>query len=642
MTEETCPISGLPVTRRPEWTDMPLDEGYWATVFLLGDHILVGRPSGYATQDGVDRILSLTAKIVSDHLSPDRPYIHVQDYTRLSGASVKSRTHFSDVMKKRRGVGAVVFCLGSPWTRIAVQLAKRLHGFPYAMYTVKDYRAAVRLAAELASAGGTIAGAPAIDSPRAIPEGHVTADSSWELREADYMSRFEIVNGDILHSLSEGYLEEKHIGPVEALREKVLAAMGPENGYFYVAGVTKMRGMSGGARRAYLASLQSLYRKRPFRMFILYGANTFMRAAATLARPLTKVRVRLAGDLAEALDLIEKERRESPPILPAGRKGRGADGRSQGARPYVEEILQYLGRINWEEDGLGEKGVESASPSLQPVFDAIDLIKKELDDLFHDRRQAEAQLNEAKVKLELQYGELKALDRMKDALFQDASHELKTPVAKHAMQLEILESLRRSERLTAEERSAFQVMEESVRRQERVVRNLLDLSRLEAGRWESRLEPVRLDGIVKEVLNDYRETIDAFDIDLTADLHPLTVESDRAMLWHVFSNLIHNAVKFRAREGRPEIAVRLAAVDDGARVSIADNGIGMTPEEREKVFNKFYQSTASSEGSGVGLSICKRIVEQLGGRIRFESEGKNSGATASVTLPLSLPPQQSR
>ena len=96
------------------------------------------------------------------------------------------------------------------------------------------------------------------------------------------------------------------------------------------------------------------------------------------------------------------------------------------------------------------------------------------------------------------------------------------------------------------------------------------------------------------------------------------------------------------RLGRPEIAVRLAAVDDGARVSIADNGIGMTPEEREKVFNKFYQSTASSEGSGVGLSICKRIVEQLGGRIRFESEGKNSGATASVTLPLSLPPQQSR
>jgi len=273
--------------------------------------------------------------------------------------------------------------------------------------------------------------------------------------------------------------------------------------------------------------------------------------------------------------------------------------------------------------------------TVQSVFDAIDLIKKELDDLFHERRRAESELNEAKAKLERQYGELKTLDRMKDALLQDASHELKTPVAKHAMQLEILGSLIRSERLTAEERRAFQVMEESVRRQEMVVRNLLDLSRLEAGGWESRREPVQLGGVVKEVLDDYREAIDSYNIDLITDLPPFTVQSDRAMLWHVFSNLIHNAVKFRARERRPEIEVRVAAVDGAVQVSIADNGIGMTPEEQGKVFTQFYQSTASSEGSGVGLSICQRIVGQLGGRIRLESEGKEEGVTASVTLPVS-------
>ena len=98
-----------------------------------------------------------------------------------------------------------------------------------------------------------------------------------------------------------------------------------------------------------------------------------------------------------------------------------------------------------------------------------------------ERKKAEEVLKNAKENLERQYEELKKLDQMKDGLIRDVSHELKTPVAKHAMQLEILKPIIEKHHLTENESSALLIMEESIRRQESVIRNLLDLSRLEGG-----------------------------------------------------------------------------------------------------------------------------------------------------------------
>jgi signal transduction histidine kinase len=106
------------------------------------------------------------------------------------------------------------------------------------------------------------------------------------------------------------------------------------------------------------------------------------------------------------------------------------------------------------------------------------------------------------------------------------------------------------------------------------------------------------------------------------------------MLWHVFSNLVNNAIKFRRRDGQPHIAVHAAVEGDRVVVRVEDDGIGLSAEELAKVFTRFYQVTASAEGSGVGLNICKRIAEDLGGRIRMESPGKGKGSTVVVELPL--------
>jgi signal transduction histidine kinase len=97
---------------------------------------------------------------------------------------------------------------------------------------------------------------------------------------------------------------------------------------------------------------------------------------------------------------------------------------------------------------------------------------------------------------------------------------------------------------------------------------------------------------------------------------------------------VNNAVKFAA-PGARRLELSAGREGDRAVVRVADNGIGMAREELERAFERFYQVSASIEGSGVGLSICRSIVEGMGGTIALVSPGRGGGLTATIALPLS-------
>jgi signal transduction histidine kinase len=246
-------------------------------------------------------------------------------------------------------------------------------------------------------------------------------------------------------------------------------------------------------------------------------------------------------------------------------------------------------------------------------------------------------LHESYRELEKRNIELMKLDLMKDALMSDVSHELKTPVAKQSMQLEMLDhEVRRSGGGSEQMEEILLVMESNIRRQQNVIRNILMVSRLEAGGREMKIEKVRLDQLLEDVVADHMHLIAAYGIQLEQQVDEETVGADREMLWHVFSNSISNAIKYRDA-GNPRIGLTVGAVDGAAEVRVTDNGIGLTGQEREKAFERFFQATPTSEGIGLGLSISKIIVERMGGTIRIESPGKSRGATVIVTLPLAGP-----
>ena len=251
-----------------------------------------------------------------------------------------------------------------------------------------------------------------------------------------------------------------------------------------------------------------------------------------------------------------------------------------------------------------------------------------------DRMEMQDALRVAYRDLERKNLELQKLDEMKDALIRDVTHEFKTPVAKHAMQLELLRS-RLGEHCLGNVEQIVQVMERSVRRQQQVVRNLLDLSRLESGWHRQPLVPIRLGETLEALVQEERPLLEREGVELQFDVPDLLVLGSEDLLWHVFSNLLQNAVKYRNRPGRCVIRIDAVREGDWAVVRLRDNGIGLTPGELELVFERFYQASASSEGAGVGLSICVRAVEAMGGTITLQSDGLGEGSTAVVRLALS-------
>jgi signal transduction histidine kinase len=118
------------------------------------------------------------------------------------------------------------------------------------------------------------------------------------------------------------------------------------------------------------------------------------------------------------------------------------------------------------------------------------------------------------------------------------------------------------------------------------------------------------------------------------NLQKVTIVSDGEMLFHVLSNIINNAIKYRSSSNFPEIGIQLKKNRKNVTLVISDNGIGLTKEERQRAFDKFYQASASVEGSGVGLTICRSITEDLGGKIRLESQGKNRGTSVYLSFNL--------
>ncbi len=252
-----------------------------------------------------------------------------------------------------------------------------------------------------------------------------------------------------------------------------------------------------------------------------------------------------------------------------------------------------------------------------------------------ERLLIEAALRSSEKRLERQNLDLQRQDKIKDGLIRDVSHELKAPVAKQAMMLEVLQRTLESRGDGPEAGNILRVMSDTIKRQEEVINGILDLFRLEAGGKPQKREEIRLDELLNGVIEDYREMFAAQNVALAADLPRVTVRSDGQMLSHVFSNLLDNALKFMRKGVRGEIRVSLSRNNGLAEIRVADNGIGMRPEELRKAFERFYRAAPSVQGSGVGLSICKTIIDRLGGEIRLESDGPGRGTTVVVRLPVS-------
>lgn len=229
---------------------------------------------------------------------------------------------------------------------------------------------------------------------------------------------------------------------------------------------------------------------------------------------------------------------------------------------------------------------------------------------------------------------LKELDRLKSEFIMTASHELRTPLTSMEMSMELLRETAEG-KLTEKEQKLLSVAHDEVQRLKALVNDLLDLSRIEAGKMVLEFAPCSVREVLEKAAALMRPQVEERGVELTHETPkelPLVTADVNKIIW-VMTNLIANALRYTNAKGH--IRLRAENLSPYVHVSVADDGAGIPYEYQSKIFEKFAQvkDGGTTGGSGLGLAICKEIVRAHGGTIWVDSvPGK--GSTFTFTLPV--------
>jgi two-component system phosphate regulon sensor histidine kinase PhoR len=229
--------------------------------------------------------------------------------------------------------------------------------------------------------------------------------------------------------------------------------------------------------------------------------------------------------------------------------------------------------------------------------------------------------------------EVRRLEAVRRDFVANVSHELKTPLTSISGYAETL--LGDGVDAVTTERFLRTILS-NARRMQRLVDDLLDLSRIEAGRWQPMLSQVDIAAVAQESWAALADRADSHRVELVLDLAPdaATIEADLDALRQILTNLMDNSLRYTPDGGR--IVCRTRRTDGSVALSIRDNGSGITREHLPRIFERFYRADHSRSreegGTGLGLAIVKHLVEAHGGRVTAESE-RGSGTTVTCVFP---------
>ncbi len=364
-------------------------------------------------------------------------------------------------------------------------------------------------------------------------------------------------------------------------------------------------------RTSHLARLDTLFRTAPVGLGFLDPQLRYVRVNEVLAR--------YNGVPVEAH---------------VGRRPREVLGPALGE--WMEQRMRHVLETGepFESDSLNTTDIQPGQPrriysgSLYPVYTpegrllGLGAVAEDVT----ERRAAE----EERARL---FREAQEAVRVREDFLSIASHELKTPLTPLSLRLANLE--RRLERGEKVDPSLLRNARQYLVRLTTLINDLLDASRIEAGRLALHPEPTRLDGLVEHVIHGMEAYRGERHIEFSHPEEAVQVHGDPYRLEQVLANLLENALKYSPDGGT--VRVRLRVTGDVALLSVHDEGIGIPPEDQKLLFDRFFRarnaSSRSFGGLGLGLYISRDIVERHGGRIWVESE-VGRGSTFFVALPL--------
>lgn len=258
--------------------------------------------------------------------------------------------------------------------------------------------------------------------------------------------------------------------------------------------------------------------------------------------------------------------------------------------------------------------LEQINQDLTVAREELSILNKNLEQRVHERTK-----------------EVEKLLKQKDEFITQLGHDLKNPLGPLINLIPLLEQQEKN----AEKKEMLSVLQRNANYMKNLVVKTLELAVLNSPNTKLSLETLHLYDEVDQIIQNKKLLIEDSHAKISNNIdHKLLIKADRLRLEELMTNIFENSAKYCQRDC--QITIDAKPIDDFVTISITDNGIGMTQEQIEKIFDEFYKADYARhdiQNTGLGMSICRRIVERHGGRIWVRSPGPGKGTTVSFTMP---------
>ena len=393
-----CPLTGLEIYTRPEWQSQKIGTDYSVDFCLIGDSILYTRPVGNVNLKTIKASLQIDDAVAGHIAGGTGPYIQIEDYSRLKNVSIDARKYFIDYINGNDRMVGLILCNLSQIMNLAVKIGRRFAFSDKTIISVGRYRHGLEKALEICEASNLPKGTFVFGQPVSLTQESETLEPkelltspNWEFKTPDYCSKSVIIDRTILFSQPDGQLKAEHIPMVN----KIHNAVKQQADFDYImVDAAKISGFSRKSRHLFMKYVLNWHRDLPFRMYVLFGANPLVATAVKMARPFMPFAIAVADDINQAFEMIRQDRKA------AHQQPKTGDEPEQGLiQRYVDDLLLFIGSINWEKEGI-DTDFEEIDPNhpFVSVFNSIRLIKDELDDMTAKRLENELKIRESEEK----------------------------------------------------------------------------------------------------------------------------------------------------------------------------------------------------------------------------------------------------
>lgn len=385
---KTCPVTGLPVVQKPHWTDIHISGDFRVTFRMVGHRILHATTWGLSSKVDMVKLFQTREQILDECLEKNVKIVEISDYKHMTGfPSLSSRRAVTEYFMKKadRCIGFIPFDI--PWKIQAfMRLAMKRQKVSYPVEIHADYASAIKRAVQIIKEFDTES---AYD-----PKNFITRDQ-WKYVSDTFSAHYYVLRDKLMHVVYKGIFQKHHVEPTLQVPVQIHKEGFLKGPYYYM--VSDFSGVtygSWGARLKYIRGLKRIYAdySPPKMIFIVGGSRIVVIAVKMIQNRLGQPMV-FVKSLEEALARIRQlettDTRVQPDLFPDDQQEELKDP----FKKYVNEILEYISLFAWDAPQKRMKQIDESHP-FKAVFDAITLIKLDLDALLMERVKAQLELKE--------------------------------------------------------------------------------------------------------------------------------------------------------------------------------------------------------------------------------------------------------